>query len=318
MSIKQKYVLMGVGFGCLFPIASILIDCCIFNDGNFLWSDISSYYRKNPIHYLVLTAPLFLGIAFYIAGFNAQRQYYAVRRLKRLNENLQATNEALDSFNYHVSHDLKTVLSNTESLTMMLKKYVGTENHSKVQEITDRLLKISLSGQDTVKSFLAFSKATSVIFDENETALALKPEIEKIKETYFKDAQLELNITEQDFNKLKINKKALESLMLNLISNAIKYNDNAAVKVDILFKKKYGFKKIIVADNGIGIDTKANEDKLFKPFEKIQNNKQAEGTGVGLYLVKKIMGAYGGYVRIESVLGKGSTFILAFPNKDSA
>ncbi|MFK8037941.1 MAG: ATP-binding protein [Crocinitomicaceae bacterium] len=315
MSIKYKYLVGGILFGLIFPIASVLVDCCIFHNNVFSFKEIGSYLNGNPVHYIVATAPLFLGIAFYTIGYYIEKQNNLVEKLHRNNNILHKANESLDSFNYHVSHDLKTVLSNTESLTLMLQKYVEKDNKEKVRNILARLIDTSRNGKETIKSFLEFGKATSIIYKDNAEVLNLKEEIYMIADTHFLDEKLEFTIHDKGFSELSIDKKAIESIIMNLFTNSIKYNHHPKAIISITFSIESNYKKITYTDNGIGIDLKANEDKLFKPFEKITNNTNAEGTAVGLYLIKKITSAYNGQIEIVSELDKGTSFIFYFPKE---
>ncbi|MFK8045881.1 MAG: ATP-binding protein [Crocinitomicaceae bacterium] len=315
MSIKIKYLLAGILFGLIFPIVSILVDCCIFHDNDFSFDQVGIYLDNNPIHYIVASAPFFLGIAAYMIGYYVEKQYDLVQKLRAKNDILNDANESLDSFNYHVSHDLKTVLSNTESLTLMLQKYVEKDNKKKVEAILERLLSTARNGRETIKSFLEFGKATSIVYKDNAEVLLLEQEISQIAETHFMDNKLQISIDNSGFTELKIDKKAVESIFMNLFTNSIKYNDNPKAITHITLAIEGDYKKITYTDNGIGIDVEANKDKLFKPFEKIQSHTDAEGTGVGLYLIKKITSAYNGKIKIESVINEGTSFIFYFPKE---
>ena len=95
---------------------------------------------------------------------------------------------------------------------------------------------------------------------------------------------------------------------MNLVSNALKFTKNGEVIISADLKNvsdtiyNIEFK---VKDNGIGIE-KDYHDKIFKPFQKLENNPSA--TGIGLSIAKKIVLAYGGKIWLESKTGKGATF----------
>ncbi len=104
----------------------------------------------------------------------------------------------------------------------------------------------------------------------------------------------------------RVNKELFESALLNLISNGLKYNDSNSPEVVIKIEASYGTYKIIIADNGIGIDKK-NLRKVFKKFYRVSNKQK--GTGLGLYLVKQIVEIHKGKIDVES--GKeGTQFII--------
>ncbi len=107
----------------------------------------------------------------------------------------------------------------------------------------------------------------------------------------------------------------IERIVLNLISNAIKFsNKGDEIFVDV--KDKNEFVEISVKDNGIGIEEK-NLDTIFDRFKQVDKSlsRNAEGTGIGLSLVKSIVELHGGSIYAESEVGKGSKFIVKLPSR---
>jgi signal transduction histidine kinase len=105
--------------------------------------------------------------------------------------------------------------------------------------------------------------------------------------------------------------KHVHSVLLNLISNALKYRhpDRAPV-VQVRSYREAGRMVVSVQDNGLGL-SEPQQRELFGLFKRL--HPHIEGTGVGLYLVKKILNQAGGHIRVESKLGLGSTFTVTFP-----
>ncbi|MBZ9685728.1 HAMP domain-containing histidine kinase [Clostridium estertheticum] len=107
----------------------------------------------------------------------------------------------------------------------------------------------------------------------------------------------------------------IERIVLNLMSNAIKFSDDGdEIFVDI--KDKSEFIEISVKDNGIGIEDK-NLSMIFDRFKQVDKSlsRNTEGTGVGLSLVKSIVELHGGSIYVESECGKGSKFTVRLPSK---
>lgn len=102
-------------------------------------------------------------------------------------------------------------------------------------------------------------------------------------------------------------------VLQNLINNAIKFQD-AKIKpiVHIDCKEKEDMWVFSVKDNGIGIDNK-HFHLLFKTFKRLHDRRKYEGSGIGLALCKKIIERHGGRIWVESVLGKGCTFLFTIP-----
>ncbi len=133
-----------------------------------------------------------------------------------------------------------------------------------------------------------------------------------------RNVKLELVSPKENLLYIKSDKQRIKQILLNLITNAIKYNrkDGAVfVETNVQAKNEAGIVpvRISIRDNGMGI---AEEDipKLFNPFERIGAEKtETEGTGLGLSVTKKLVDAMGGTIGVESVLGSGSTFWVEFP-----
>ncbi|WZL74049.1 ATP-binding protein [Clostridiaceae bacterium 35-E11] len=122
------------------------------------------------------------------------------------------------------------------------------------------------------------------------------------------DTQVEEKMMACDVDKI-------ERVMLNLLSNAVKFTkDNGEIRVNIDSKDEHVI--ISVKDTGIGIPEDMR-DKIFERFKQVDVplSKRAEGSGIGLSLVKSIIQLHGGDIRVKSEYGKGSEFIIALPVK---
>ena len=227
------------------------------------------------------------------------------------------------------SHQLRTPLSAINWYTEMLlagdagkingdqKKYlleVATGNRRMV-DLVDALLNVSRLDLGT---FMIEPKNINVIEMAKSVVGELKPQIIEKKlnlEEFYAD-----NIG--DFN---ADEKLLRMILQNLLSNAVKYNStNGLVKITIsIIKKDESFGEKIteedslafsVSDSGIGI-TNNQQEKIFSKLFRADNAREsdAEGTGLGLYIVKSIIDQSGGKVWFNSVEGKGTTFYIVFP-----
>jgi signal transduction histidine kinase len=124
-------------------------------------------------------------------------------------------------------------------------------------------------------------------------------------------------ILEIDFDKapiLEINKSYIESILLNLLTNSIKYkSENKILKITVTTYQEKNHTAIIFQDNGIGIDLERNRDKIFGLYQRFHDYPDSKG--LGLYLVKSQVEAMGGTISIESEVEKGTRFTLTFKNK---
>ena len=109
---------------------------------------------------------------------------------------------------------------------------------------------------------------------------------------------------------INFSRKNLRSILYNLIDNAIKYRDPTKnPEVHISLTETDTEMQLTVKDNGLGI-RKEDQDKVFSMFKRFHDH--TEGTGIGLYIVKKIVQNSGGNIQLESEVGKGSSFTVYF------
>jgi signal transduction histidine kinase len=118
---------------------------------------------------------------------------------------------------------------------------------------------------------------------------------------------------DQQLGAFQADERKFKQIVLNLLSNAVKFTPDGG-KVDVSAKRFDGKVEVAVRDTGIGI---APEDQaaVFEEFKQVGRDytKKAEGTGLGLTLTKRFVELHGGEIRLESTLGKGSTFTITLP-----
>jgi light-regulated signal transduction histidine kinase (bacteriophytochrome) len=102
--------------------------------------------------------------------------------------------------------------------------------------------------------------------------------------------------------------------LMNLVSNAIKFHDDKAPRVEISATRHRNEFVFAVKDNGIGIDPRYH-DKLFHMFQRLHTREEYPGTGIGLAVAMKIVERHGGRIWVESEIGKGSTFMFTLPDR---
>lgn len=235
--------------------------------------------------------------------------------LQHKNMELTKINQTLDDFNHSVSHDLKTHTINVISLVKMLKKYSSTDNKEKVNDIISRLEMAGTQLNKVIYGFLEISKLEHVLEPIKEN-LNLSGFIEELKDEFSQIIEKKKAILEFSLNGIEniyASKAHLNVILRNLISNGLKYakpNQQAVVKV--IFNDHGDLYHIEVIDNGIGIDLKKNRLRLFSMFTRLEKHEDVEGTGIGLFLVKRLVDKNGGTITMESEPGEGSKVILEF------
>ena len=118
-----------------------------------------------------------------------------------------------------------------------------------------------------------------------------------------------LNTVKTDATAVFDEKWTLEALC-NIVDNAIKYTVTGGISINVIVYEF--FVRIDISDTGIGISDNEHE-KVFSRFYRSEDTKNMEGVGIGLYLSRQIISGEGGYIKVSSVYGQGSTFSVFLP-----
>ncbi len=236
-----------------------------------------------------------------------------VEREKLISE-LQKSLEDLKQFSYITSHNFRAPLSNLLALNELIKDY-DIEDAS-LLELINGYQKSTFLLNETIEDLIQ----TIVIRDAevsyewikiedlvNDCKQLLKNQIDA-QTTQF---ELDLKCTEIWFHK-----SYAENIFINLINNAIKYQNHKQEVCKITITSEESSRGVLVKimDNGIGIDMELNQHKLFGLYQRFHPN--TEGKGIGLYLVKNQMKSLGGEISVESEVNQGTTFNLNFKNPE--
>jgi len=149
--------------------------------------------------------------------------------------------------------------------------------------------------------------------EETFNAKMVMDEVSHAVQHLVTERNLELHVTCPDNIVLNSDRKRLYQVILNVVSNGLKYTEKG--HVEVVFTPQHEMLEIKVEDTGIGID-EAGLQKLFKPFERIDSHLKIKtlGTGLGLYLTHKILTLLlGGTIEVKSKVGVGSTFTMRLP-----
>ncbi|MBX9853793.1 MAG: HAMP domain-containing histidine kinase [Cytophagaceae bacterium] len=230
------------------------------------------------------------------------------RILNIRNNDLNKTNKDLDNFVYTASHDLRSPISNVEGLLNVLSHEIEGLNNKEVNELV-RLMKVSIDKfKNTIQSLTEVSKVQRSEPDEYYEEINVREVFEDVRFNLSNLIHQYQPLITVDFreDKIRLSKKDFASILHNLLSNAIKYNDpKRPCEVYISTEETDGFFILSVSDNGLGMRPDFKE-KIFKMFKRLHDH--VEGTGIGLYIIKRIVENHGGSIEVESELGKGSVF----------
>jgi PAS domain S-box-containing protein len=237
-------------------------------------------------------------------------------RLEATNAHLTQVNADLDNFIYTASHDLKAPIHNIEGLMKVLVKSLPAESlqSERVAYTTHMIAESVERFKRTISHLTEVSKlqkesnqqAVDVPVAQvvEEVVLDLEPSIEAA------GATIEVDVAACPT--IQFSEKNARSIVYNLLSNAIKYRspDRPPV-VRVHCGPEGDFYVLSVTDNGLGLDLSGDKrEKLFAMFKRLHNH--VEGSGVGLYMVKRMIDNAGGRIEVESTLGEGTTFKVYF------
>lgn len=237
------------------------------------------------------------------------------QQLAQMNTLLESTNVDLDNFIYTASHDLKAPIANIEGLMKLMvrslpQEVLANERVSKpahlIGEAVERF-KRTIASLTEVTKLQKEGNQVPVLMDLSqivrEVRLDLAPQIEAAKAV--------LNVDVNRCPAIQFSEKNLRSVVYNLLSNALKYRHPDRVPiVAIGCQRESQYVILSVGDNGLGIDL-SKQSKLFAMFGRLHDH--VEGSGVGLYMVKKMVENAGGKIEVESQVGVGTTFRVYFP-----
>lgn len=285
----------------------------------------SSYTKQDHITLEVLTNELVLALQNAmnyeeIQKFNAllqNRVDEATRKLRRTNTKLKSLDETKDDFISMASHQLRTPLTSVKGyLSMVLEGDAGEINETQ-RKMLGQAFVSSQRMVYLIADLLNVSRLRTGKFIIEPTPLSLadmvSEEIEQLTETA---AARGIELTYQkpkQFPELMLDETKTRQVVMNFVDNAIYYTPPGGhIKVD-LYDGPHSV-ELKVIDDGIGVP-KSEQHHLFTKFYRAGNARKArpDGTGLGLYMAKKVVLAQGGSVLFESAEGKGSTFGFTFP-----
>ncbi|RYG03324.1 MAG: hypothetical protein EOO02_08665, partial [Chitinophagaceae bacterium] len=233
-----------------------------------------------------------------------------------VNNELTRSNELLEEFAHASSHDLKEPVRKIQLFTNMLQS-----------KLADRL------DEDQSKAFakiqIAAGRMNNLIDDMLKySQLTYRQEakqpvnLSRIMETVLEDLELHIEETQalvsvEDLPSVHGSERQLQQLFQNLVANALKYRNLLTAPLinisgRILTKELLSYAVIEVADNGIGFEPKYKE-KIFRIFQRLHDQQEYSGTGVGLSIARKVAENHNGYITVESVPGEGSKFFVFLP-----
>lgn len=321
-------VLMSVVFGNNRMTAATAASCsvCVILTG--IWRNIDG--TDTDRYYVVQEVVISLGIIFVsliVAGIvnsliteQNHRLLDALRKEKRSQQEAEAANMAKSSFLANMSHEIRTPINAILGMNEMILReekdpairgYAGN-----IQASGNSLLSIVSDVLDISKIESGKLEIIPVDYEVN----SLISDCCNMAAGRAKAKELELLVECADNVPMKLcgDETHIRQIIVNLLTNAVKYTEKGTVKLIVSGRFTDGgfVLKVDVSDTGIGI-AEENLPQLFTQFQRfdLQRNRNIEGTGLGLSIVKRLCDLMSGTITARSVLGSGSTFTVELPQK---
>ena len=259
-------------------------------------------------------------ISFALENFHKEKlRRQAEEEIIRLNETLEErvqerttelteANKALEAFSYSVSHDLRAPVRTIIGFTKMIQKQFGHDFNPALKE---------LESSGTRMNAIIDDMLTLAKYEKEKLKLApvdMEHLFTRVWHNIMFTNPHKATLQLAGLPTVEADVSMLEQVVVNLISNAVKYSSKKEQPVvTIGYEKTAELITFFVKDNGAGFDMK-NYHRMFGAFQRLHTFNEFEGTGVGLLLVKKIVDKHDGTVWAEGKENEGATFYFTLPN----
>jgi signal transduction histidine kinase/CheY-like chemotaxis protein len=284
----------------------------------------SNFLQENI--YIIITTLIVALVFIILLIYNNRHLNYLVKaRTKELEKSKQIAEEAVSSksrFLANMSHEIRTPMNAVLGFVEQLAKSEKEPDRVKMFEI------VQDSGQTLlgiINDILDFSKIESskmvLDFKPAQVSSFMDSTLSMFEKSYAnKKVTLSCKIDSDMPACILIDDTRLKQILINLLSNALKFTDeNGTVTVELNYDKNSDMLSFKVSDTGIGIDAE-NLDKVFHAFEQedVSTTRKFGGTGLGLAISHRFALLMGGDIKVESVKGEGSSFTVVIPYKEAS
>lgn len=273
----------------------------VYNDHSYMISAVPLYEPDGKINKIL------------IATQNITEQKRNEAEKEMLIEKLTQNNIDLKQFSYITSHNLRAPLSNLLGIIKMLD--ISSIPDPMTQVLIKNFEECTVQLNDTVNDLINILIIKNS-GDSKKEKLDLRKAFEKVLQsvqTTIDQKNMKISADFDDAYEVDFNRTYLDSILLNLVTNAVKYSSpKREPKVRIRTEKTDGAVKLYFSDNGLGIDLNRNKDRIFGLYQRFHDH--ADSKGLGLYIVNSQIRVMGGGIDVESEVDKGTTFIITFKN----
>jgi signal transduction histidine kinase len=232
------------------------------------------------------------------------------KTVEKQTRDLKASNARLESFNYTLSHDLKSPLHLVQEYSEMMGEALKDRLNEKEKKICQKISSYSNRAASIVRDILRFSSITPASLYKRQFDLVpiFDATVEIYRETY---PDREIEIKRDARVEVYGDRELLKLVIENLLQNAIKFS-SSKLKIFIKFGsiRKGGKTVVYLKDKGIGFKPEDTE-RMFLPFTRIHQEHEKSGTGIGLATVSRIIDLHGGKIWAEGEPGDGAVFYFS-------
>ncbi|EMR02074.1 chemotaxis protein CheB [Cesiribacter andamanensis] len=277
-------------------------------DGSYTWVYNRGYILENEY-----------GIPYRMLGsmVDLSTLKKAQDELQESNKNLRKINTDLDNFVYTASHDLRAPVANLEGLMMLLGPKMQQNLDEKDKRLMDMVEASIEKLKRTIHGLLEITKVQKDLEKQIEP-LQFEEVLEDVRCDIRKQIEESGALIETHFEVpgIRYTRVNLQSIFYNLLSNALKYSSpDRQPHIRISTEQKEKHVVLTFTDNGLGM-SEAQQKKLFTMFKRFHTH--VDGTGIGLYMVKRIIENNEGRIEVKSTEGKGTAFKIYFRQKSAA
>ncbi len=221
---------------------------------------------------------------------------------------IETQNKGLEQFARIAAHDIKSPLNSIIMMSEFFEMSYGEQLDAEGLDFLKLISNSSAKLVELIDGILQYSKNARLL-SENKEDINIKSIVEELIPLVDPKNEVKIHFTNEDDSLVYTNKIAIKQIFINLLTNAVKYNDKEEILLTVAIENINEFVKVNVIDNGQGIKEEDIE-KAFKIFEVLSNADRygEKGNGIGLATVKSLVEGLGGTITLKSEVGKGSNF----------